>query len=44
MSTAELAAVMNDNDATVPAAVRAALPSIAAAVDAIVDRWPRAAG
>ena len=38
MSTAEVAAVMNDSDATVPAAVRAALPSIVAAIDGIVAR------
>ena len=38
MSTAEVATVMNDSDATVPAAVRAALPSIVAAIDGIVAR------
>ena len=38
MSTAEVAAVMNDSDATVPAAVRAALPAIVAAIDGIVAR------
>ena len=38
MSTAEVAAVMNDSDATVPAAVRTALPSIVAAIDGIVAR------
>ncbi|HYK96839.1 MAG TPA: N-acetylmuramic acid 6-phosphate etherase [Candidatus Acidoferrales bacterium] len=35
-STTEILELMNDEDATVPAAVRAALPAIARAVDAIV--------
>jgi len=38
MTSLELAAVINDADATVPAAVRRALPEIAAAADAIVGR------
>ncbi len=38
MSTAELATVMNDADAAVPLAVRAALPSIVAAIDGIIER------
>lgn len=38
MSTADLAALMNDADASVPLAVQAALPAIVAAVDGIVDR------
>ncbi len=37
-STAELVALMNEEDATVPAAVGAATASIAAAVDAIAER------
>jgi N-acetylmuramic acid 6-phosphate etherase len=40
-STAEILAIMNDEDQRVPLAVRAALPQIARAVDAIVDRWRR---
>ena len=38
LSIAELASMMNDADASVPTAVRAALPSIVAAIEAIVDR------
>lgn len=38
MATAELAALMNDEDAAVPLAVRAALPAIVRAIDAIVER------
>ncbi len=38
MSTAELAAVMNDEDALVPMGVRSALPQIVDAIDAIVER------
>ena len=38
LPTAELVRLMNDDDATVPAAVAAAAPAIAAAVDAIVER------
>jgi len=38
MSTTELAAVMNDADASVPLAVRSALPAIVAAIDGIIDR------
>ncbi|MCW3814012.1 N-acetylmuramic acid 6-phosphate etherase [Micromonospora sp. DR5-3] len=37
-SVAELAAVMNDADATVPGAVRAALPQIVPAIEGIADR------
>ena len=37
-SVAQLAAVMNDADATVPAAVRAALPQIVPAIEGIADR------
>lgn len=36
-TTREILELMNDEDATVPAAVRAALPAIEAAVEAIVD-------
>lgn len=36
-STREILELMNDEDATVPSAVRAALPAIERAVDAIVD-------
>lgn len=38
MSSRQLAEVMNDADASVPAAVRAAIPSIATAIDAAVGR------
>jgi N-acetylmuramic acid 6-phosphate etherase len=38
MSTIEIVSLMNDEDAAVPAAIRPALPAIAAAVDAIVAR------
>ncbi len=41
MTTAELAATMNDADASVPGAVRAALPQVVAAIDAIVERMAR---
>jgi N-acetylmuramic acid 6-phosphate etherase len=41
MSTLEIVRLMNDEDATVPAAVRPVLPLIAAAVDAITDRLGR---
>ncbi|MGS2617793.1 N-acetylmuramic acid 6-phosphate etherase [Micromonospora sp. LZ34] len=37
-SVAQLAAVMNDADATVPGAVRAALPQIVAAIEGVADR------
>jgi N-acetylmuramic acid 6-phosphate etherase len=40
-STSELVALMNAEDATVPDAVAAAAPSIAAAIDAIADRMGR---
>ena len=39
LSTLEMLAVMNDEDARVAAAVRAELPSIARAVDAIAERF-----
>ena len=39
LSTLEMLQVINDEDATIAAAVRAALPQIAAAVDAIADRF-----
>ncbi|GAA3488768.1 N-acetylmuramic acid 6-phosphate etherase [Streptomyces cremeus] len=41
LSTPELAALMNSEDATVPAAVAAELPRIAAAIDAIAERMAR---
>lgn len=41
LSTAELLRLMNDEDATVAAAVRAALPAIERAVDAIIDGFAR---
>ncbi|MFD9130683.1 N-acetylmuramic acid 6-phosphate etherase, partial [Kitasatospora sp. NPDC059571] len=41
LPTAELAALMNAEDATVPAAVGRRLPEIAAAVDAIAERLAR---
>lgn len=37
-SVAQLAAVMNDADATVPGAVRAALPQIVPAIEGVADR------
>lgn len=40
-STEELVEVINDEDATVPGAVRAAASSLAAAIDAIVERLER---
>ncbi len=41
LSTLEMMQVINDEDATVAAAVRDALPAIAAAVDAIAERFAR---
>ncbi|MDQ7843172.1 MAG: N-acetylmuramic acid 6-phosphate etherase [Armatimonadota bacterium] len=41
MSTAEIVALINDEDATVAAAVRGALPEIARAADLIADRLRR---
>ena len=41
LSTAEILAVMNQEDARVPLAVQEALPQIARAVDEIVARWRR---
>ncbi|MFJ6697144.1 N-acetylmuramic acid 6-phosphate etherase [Streptomyces sp. NPDC091272] len=41
LPTAELAALMNGEDATVPAAVAARLPQIAAAIDGIAARMAR---
>jgi N-acetylmuramic acid 6-phosphate etherase len=41
MPTLEIARTMNAGDATVPAAVAAQLPSIAAAIDGIADRMAR---
>ncbi len=41
LSTFEMLTVINDEDATVAAAVRAALPQVAAAVDAIAARFER---
>ena len=40
-STREIIEIMNDEDARVPAAVRATLPQIERAVDEIVARWAR---
>jgi N-acetylmuramic acid 6-phosphate etherase len=40
-TTAEILEIMNDEDARVPRAVRAALPQIGRAVDEIVARWRR---
>ena len=40
-STAELVTLMNAEDATVPAAVAAAAPAIASAIDAIAERMAR---
>ncbi|MBK3646390.1 N-acetylmuramic acid 6-phosphate etherase [Streptomyces sp. MBT33] len=41
LPTLEIARLMNGEDATVPAAVAARLPAIAAAIDAIADRMAR---
>lgn len=41
LSTLEIARTMNGEDATVPAAVAAQLPQIAAAIDAIAERMAR---
>ena len=41
LSTIEMLTVLNDEDATVVAALRAALPHIAKAVDAIAERFER---
>ncbi|GGS83780.1 N-acetylmuramic acid 6-phosphate etherase [Planobispora rosea] len=41
LSTEQVARLMNAADATVPAAVAEAIPEIAAAIDAIVDRMKR---
>ncbi|SHM31040.1 N-acetylmuramic acid 6-phosphate etherase [Actinacidiphila paucisporea] len=41
MATLDIARTMNGEDATVPAAVAAQLPSIAAAIDGIADRMAR---
>jgi N-acetylmuramic acid 6-phosphate etherase len=41
MSSLEIVTLMNDEDATVPAAIRPALPAIAAAIDAIAERLRR---
>ncbi|WP_433546959.1 N-acetylmuramic acid 6-phosphate etherase [Streptomyces sp. CA-294286] len=41
LSTAELAALMNSEDATVPTAVAARLPQIAAAIDSVAERMAR---
>ncbi len=41
LSTADLLSVINDEDATIAAAVRQAIPSIAPVVDAIADRFTR---
>ncbi len=41
LSTLEMMQVINDEDATVAAAVREALPAIAAAVDAIAERFSK---
>ena len=43
METREILLLMNDQDATVPAAVRRAIPEIERAVDEIVARWRRGA-
>ncbi|MGH2921535.1 MAG: N-acetylmuramic acid 6-phosphate etherase, partial [Gaiellaceae bacterium] len=40
-STKELVELLNEEDATVPAAVRAAASGLAAAIDAIVERLER---
>lgn len=40
-STQEVLRVINDEDAGVAAAVRAEIPRIAAALDAVVERWER---
>ncbi|WP_329135508.1 N-acetylmuramic acid 6-phosphate etherase [Streptomyces sp. NBC_00670] len=41
LSTLEIATLMNGEDATVPAAVAARLPEIAAAIDALAERMAR---
>jgi N-acetylmuramic acid 6-phosphate etherase len=41
LSTLEIATLMNGEDATVPAAVAARLPEIAAAIDAVAERMAR---
>jgi len=41
LTTREILELMNDEDATVPAAVRRAIPDIERAVDAIVDALSR---
>ena len=41
LSTLEMLAVINDEDAKVAAAVRAELPPIARAIDAIAERFAR---
>lgn len=41
MSVAELATIMNEADATVPAAVQRALPQIVPAIEAVVERMQR---
>jgi N-acetylmuramic acid 6-phosphate etherase len=41
LPTLEIARLMNDEDATVPAAVARRLPEIAAAIDAVADRMSR---
>ena len=40
-STSEILTLMNDEDALIPAAIRAVLPSIARVVDEVVTRWQR---
>jgi N-acetylmuramic acid 6-phosphate etherase len=40
-STQELVELLNEEDATVPSAVRAALPTLAVAIDAVVERLER---
>ena len=42
LSTLDMLRVINDEDATIAAAVRASIPQIAEAVDAIADRFTRA--
>jgi N-acetylmuramic acid 6-phosphate etherase len=41
LSTLEMLSVINDEDATVAAAVRAVLPQVAAVVDAVAERFTR---
>ncbi len=41
LSTLEMLQIINDEDATIAAAVRAALPAIATAIDAISERFSR---